>query len=80
MSGSDAFLTCLHLSDPFTNAFHNPSAFMSQDHWETPLRISSTQGIGIGVANGGGDYLPGRQEKNYLSVHMQLQIAHFVNF
>lgn len=27
---------------------------MSQDHWETPLGVSSAQGIGIGVANSSG--------------------------
>lgn len=47
---------------------------MSQDHWETPLGISSTQGVGIGVANGSGDDLPGRQEKKHLSVGTQLEV------
>lgn len=59
-SGLNACLTCLQLRDPFTNTFHNSSTFMSQDHWETPLGVSSAQGIGIGVANSSGKDLPGR--------------------
>ena len=37
--------------DTVSNALHNSTTFMTQDAWEFPLWVMSTQGVGISVAH-----------------------------